>query len=274
MRKNMEFISKNNLDLAQFKNLSAFPELYHGVTTRTGGTSGAPFNGLNLGAHTGDSDEAVLANYEALSRALDFDLQKVVSSHQIHGAEIACVAELPPRTRPFPCAHALEGFDGFITATPGISLMVRVADCVPVILYAPDKKTVAVVHAGWRGTAAGIAKKAAELMVSQYGCAVESILAGIGPSIGPCCYEIGNDVAESFRRALPDCRRVLMQDEQNLYSLDLQEANRLELIQAGLMPGHIEMSWLCTACNLNLFFSHRGEKGKTGRFALIAGLRA
>lgn len=269
----MELTSKNSLEFAQFKSLSAYPELYHAVTTRKGGASAAPFAGLNLGTQVGDSDEAIQANYASLSRALDVDLQQVITSHQVHGAEIACVNALPPRSVPFPFGHALVGYDGFITATPGIPLMIRVADCVPVILYDPDKKTVGVIHAGWRGTAAGIVKKAAGLMVEKYGCQGSSLLAGIGPSIGPCCYEVGSDVAESFRRALPDCRRVLMLEGEQRYALDLQEANRKELIEAGLAPGHIEMSWLCTACNLDLFFSHRGEQGKTGRFALIAGLR-
>ncbi len=269
----MDFISKNDLKLGQFKSLSDFPELYHAVTTRKGGASPAPFTSLNLGAHMGDSREAVAANYEALSRAFGFDLQKVITSHQVHGAEIACVNALPDRKEPFPFGHALTGYDGFITATAGIPLMVRVADCVPVLLYDPGTKTVGAVHAGWRGTAAGIVKKAAALMVENYGCRAGSILAGIGPSIGPCCYGVGSDVAESFRNTLPDCRRVLMQEVEGRYALDLQEANRLELIEAGLKPEHIELSGLCTACNLDLFFSHRGEQGKTGRFALFAGLR-
>jgi len=269
----MEFITKNNLKLAQFKNLSGFPELFHCVTTRAGGASTRPFAGLNLGAHVGDRDGAVLANYEVLSQALDFDLQKVITSHQVHGSKIACVAEMPPRPQPFPFGHALEGYDGFITAVPGIPLMVRVADCVPVMLYDPIRKTVAAVHAGWRGTAAGIVKKAAGLMVEKFGCDISSILAGIGPSIGPCCYEVGGDVADSFR-PMPGSSRFLLQEDADRYSLDLQEANRQQLIGAGLPTEHIEISWLCTACNLDLFFSHRGEQGKTGRFALIAGLRA
>jgi YfiH family protein len=181
---------------------------------------------------------------------------------------------MPENSGTFPFVHCLEGYDGFITDTPGIILMVRVADCVPVILYEPEHAVVAVVHAGWRGTAEGIAKKAACLMAQRYGCDAASMYAGVGPSIGPCCYEVGGDVAEKIRGSLPDSRRVLAQEGQDMFALDLQEANRLQLIEAGLDPARIEMSFLCTACNLNLFFSHRGEQGKTGRFALFAGLRA
>lgn len=269
----MEFLSKGALTFARFTSLSSFPGLLHAVTTRTGGASAQPYAGLNLGAHVGDSDAAVQKNYDDLSRALAFDLQEVVSSRQVHGAEIACIEKIPQRTGPFPFCHALDGCDGFITATPGLTLLVRVADCVPVILYDPETKTLAVVHAGWRGTAAGITAKAAKLMTAVYGCSAGSIRAGIGPSIGPCCYEVGVGVAAQMREALPDCRRVVVQEEQKRYSLDLQEANRQQLAGAGLLPGHIEMSWLCTACNLHLFFSHRGEQGETGRFALVAGLR-
>lgn len=268
----MDFMKKNDLEFAQFKNLSSFPELFHGVTTRAGGISPEPFNSLNLGGNTGDSAANVEENYGRLSRTMGFDLQSVVSSHQIHGTEIAVIDTAPARSMPFPAAHALDGYDGFITAVPNIPLLVRVADCVPVILYEPGSKTLAVVHAGWKGTAGGIAAKAAGLMVRHYKCDIKKIRAGIGPSIGPCCYEVGQDVAACFRKSTGN-RRFLMPEAENLFSLDLQEANRQQLLEVGLMPESIELSWLCTACNSNLFFSHRGEKGKTGRFALIAGLR-
>ena len=270
----MDFITKNNLELAQFKNLTCFPELFHCVTTRAGGVSPEPFSSLNLGNNTGDSEAHVQSNYELLSRALGFDLQTVVSSHQVHGTEIAVINKAPARTRPFPAAHVLDGYDGFITAVPNIPLLVRVADCVPVILYEPDRKVLAVIHAGWKGTAGGIAAKAAGLMAHHYQCDMKKILAGIGPSIGPCCYEVRQDVAECFQRTVGNKRFLMPEADENLFSLDLQEANRMQLIESGLAPDHIELSWLCTACNSNLFFSHRGEKGKTGRFALVAGLRS
>jgi polyphenol oxidase len=270
----MDFILKQGLEFAQFKNLSCYPELFHSVTTRTGGVSTESFNSLNLGGNTGDSEAHVEENYARLSRAMGFDLQSVVSAHQAHGTEIAVIDKAPVRSMRFPSAHALDGYDGFITAVPNIPLLVRVADCVPVILYEPDKKALAVVHAGWKGTAGGIAAKAAVLMVEHHQCDIKKIRAGIGPSIGPCCYEVRQDVAECFRNAAGNKRFLMPEAADTIFSLDLQEANRQQLIESGLTPGHIEVSWLCTACNLNLFFSHRGEKGKTGRFALIAGLRS
>lgn len=269
----MDFIQKNELTFAQFKNMSHFTELFHAVTTRSGGKSNAPFSSLNLGNSTGDSEAHVQANYERLAHALDFDLQSVVSSHQVHGTGIAVITTAPARSTPFPVGHVLDGYDGFITAVPGIPLLIRVADCVPVILYEPDKRVLSVLHAGWKGTAGGIAARAAVLMVERCQCDVKKIRAGIGPSVGPCCYEVRQDVAECFRNAVGNTRCLMPEAAKNMFSLDLQEANRMQLIEAGLAPEHIELSWLCTACNLNLFFSHRGEKGKTGRFALIAGLR-
>jgi polyphenol oxidase len=270
----MEFISKLNLKFAQFSSLSGFPELFHSVTTRAGGVSPEPFSSLNLGNNTGDSEAHVLANYELLSRALGFDLQTVVSSHQVHGTEIAVINKAPARTKPFPAAHLLDGYDGFITALPNIPLLVRIADCVPVILYEPDCKVLAVIHAGWKGTVGGISAKAAALMAHHYQCDMKKIRAGIGPSIGPCCYEVRQDVAQCFRNIMGTKRFLMAEADKNLFSLDLQEANKMQLIESGLSPDHIELSWLCTACNSNLFFSHRGEKRKTGRFTLVAGLRS
>lgn len=270
----MNFISNNNLEFSQFSNLACFPEIFHAVTTRAGGVSPEPFCSLNLGNNTGDSDANVQTNYERLSQALDFDLQTVISSHQVHGTEIAYITEIPARAKPFPLAHALDGYDGFITTSPNITLLVRVADCVPVILYEPDRKALAVVHAGWKGTVGGIAAKAANLMVQHCQCNRKQIKAGIGPSIGPCCYEVRQDVADIFRQTMPYSRFILSEESEDIVSLDLQEANRLQLIESGLTPEHIELSWVCTGCNSNLFFSHRGEKGKTGRFALVAGLRS
>lgn len=269
----MDFIVKNALEFAQFRSLSGFPELFHAVTMRAGGVSSDPFSSLNMGNATGDNEADVQANYEHLARALHFDLQTVVSSNQVHGTDLAIINTAPKRSKPFPAAHALDGYDGFITATPNIPLLVRVADCVPVILYEPYRKALAVVHAGWKGTAGGIAAKAAGLMVQHYQCDIKKIRAGIGPSIGPCCYEVRQDVAECFRKIMGNKRFLMPEAAENIFSLDLQEANRQQLIAAMLEPENIELSWLCTACNSNLFFSHRGEKGKTGRFALIAGLR-
>jgi hypothetical protein len=263
----------NALDFLQFKNLTVFSELFHGITTRAGGVSTEPYSSLNLGGNTGDTEANIEENYRRVSMAMGFDLQAVISSHQVHGTEIAVLEKALPRSKPFPAAHALDGYDGFITALPHTPLMVRVADCVPVILYEPDRRVLAVIHAGWKGTVGGIAAKAVRIMDHQYACDIRNIRAGIGPSIGPCCYEVRQDVADCFQKAAGNYRFLMASGPDSIYSLDLQEANRMQLIAAGLAPENIELSWLCTACNLNLFFSHRGEKGKTGRFALIAGLR-
>lgn len=262
----------DKLKFLLFENLSPYTRVFHAVSTRIGGVSPPPFHSLNLGTNTEDVWQNVMQNYTLLSRALQFDLQSVVTSHQVHQADIARVDTVPQRSVPFPRAHALDGYDAFITARPGIVLMVRVADCVPVILYEPVKNVLALVHAGWKGTLAGIAEKTVTEMVRGWGCAAENIRAGIGPAIGPCCFTVQQDVKALFQERFPNAGGFIHEKPGNAVTIDLPEANRLQLVEAGCRDQHIELSGRCTACTLNLFFSHRGEKGKTGRFALLAGL--
>ena len=262
----------SGLKLLLFESLASCAELTHAVTTRIGGVSPAPFHSLNLGINTGDAEKNVGENYARLAAALGFDLQTVVTSHQVHGDRIALIESLPAGAKHFPRTHAHDGYDALLTGQPGITLMIRVADCVPVILYAPDRNVLALVHAGWRGTLAGIAGKAVCAMVRS-GCRPDRIRAGIGPAIGPCCFSAHKDVADRFRTGFGAAGSVIAGDA-NGARIDLPGCNRLQLLDAGLRPGNIEMSGMCTACNLHLFFSHRGEQGKTGRFVLCAGLRA
>jgi len=270
--KNMLEKTITGLKLLQFENLVPYSELMHAVTTRSGGVSPPPFHSLNLGTGTSDTPENIAANYTLLAKALGFDLHTVVTAHQSHGDRIVMIDSLPHQTVPIPHAHALDGYDAFVTKHLGIVLMVRIADCVPVILYDPDQKVVALVHAGWRGTLAGIVRKTAAILIEECNCSTATIRAGIGPAIGPCCFSVQPDVAHLFRSKYGDSGFVTT--IAGGPHIDLPSINRRQLLSAGIMPEHIEVAGLCTACNLNLFFSHRGEKGKTGRFVLCAGLRA
>jgi len=262
----------NGIRFLRFDSLSSYTCLFHAMSTRTGGISPAPFHSMNLGSGTPDAPENIRKNYDLLAKSLGFDLQTVVTSHQVHGSSIARIETVPQRKAPFPAEHILDGYDAFITATPGIVLMVRVADCVPVILFDPAKKALALVHAGWKGTLAGIAGKTANALGKEYGCDPENIRAGIGPAIGPCCFMVREDVSRLFFGTFPDAGSYVRREREGA-RIDLHEANRLQLLEEGLRPEHIEISPLCTACNLDLFFSHRGEQGKTGRLGLLAGLR-
>ncbi len=262
----------NGLRLLLFDSFGPHPRLWHAVSTRIGGISPAPFAGLNLGLHVGDAVENVMANYQALSKALDFKLEGLITSHQVHGARAVCVRQRPLPQKPLALTHTFDGFDALITDQPGLALMIRVADCVPILLFDPATMAVAVVHAGWKGTLAGVVPAAVREMSAQCGSKPAMLIAGIGPSIGPCCYHVQHDTAAHFSAAYADAARFLRPHRQG-FALDLQEANRLQLLAAGCREQKIEVCGLCTACNLDLFFSHRGEQGKAGRFGLLAGLR-
>jgi polyphenol oxidase len=268
----MEEKTVHGLKLLSFATLNRYTGLFHAVSTRIGGVSPAPFHSLNLGIHTEDEVHNISANYDILCSSLQIDLRSIVTSHQVHETKIARVDKVPAGTIPFPFEHALTGYDAFITDKPGITLMVRIADCVPLIIYDPLKHALAVVHAGWKGTLAGITEKTVAALVQDYGCSPVNIKAGIGPSIGPCCFSVQKNVENLFHMRFSNARQFI-HDASDGPHIDLQQANRLQLIAAGCLHDNIEMSGVCTACNLNLFFSHRGEKGKTGRLGLLAGLR-
>jgi hypothetical protein len=158
--------------------------------------------------------------------------------------------------------------DATITALPGICLMVMVADCVPVLLFDPVKRVSAVIHAGWRGTVHQITSNTIDTMVSHFGCNPADILAGIGPSIGPCCYEVGEDVKEFVLQSFGTTDGYLVrQKHSSKIHFDLWYANHKQLAGKGVKPENIESSKLCTLCNSETFFSSRASGGITGRFA-------
>jgi YfiH family protein len=255
-----------------FENLLPFRNLVHGISTRNGGLSSAPYASLNLGADTGDAPERVAGNYEIVSTALGFNLTALVASKQVHGKQMAVIDDAFIGRAAFSPEPSLQGYDALATRSAGVTLMVRVADCVPVILFVPERQIVAVVHAGWRGTLAGIAGEAVRKMVQHYQADPGDIRAGIGPAIGPCCYCVQEEVAAAFKNSSHLYPAIFRETRGELF-LNLWEANRLQLLRQGLSAGNIETAGLCTSCRTDLFFSHRREEGKTGRFGAFAGLR-
>ncbi len=259
------------IPLLYFKNLLSFNQLIHAITTRIGGFSTAPYHTLNLGIATGDEDAAVLKNYRVVSAALGFDLSLLVAVRQVHGIRVMCVDSAQPKTHSSPLVLPLNGYDALITSESGITLMVRIADCVPMILFDSQQGVAAVVHAGWRGTLAGIAERTVTVMRERYQCIPEHILAGIGPSLGPCCCEVQREVAQLFNANTPGMGSYVIEKDDSLF-LNLWEANRRQLVRQGIPEGNIEVAQLCTSCRTDLFFSYRREKGKTGRFGAFVGL--
>jgi YfiH family protein len=255
--------------LLQFKHLAEYAGLVHAVSTRSIGSN--PGEVFDLAWAPGEDPAQMRRRVAAVAAALSTDPLQVCCVRQVHGSRVCCIDELPAPDSSAPCSMPGDG-DALVTAQPGIVLLIRVADCVPVLLYDPVKQVVAAVHAGWKGTLADITGKTVSCMCENYGCRPSDLLAGIGPSIGPCCFTVGEEVTEQFRMAagLADCVKSGCDGTR----VDLPQTNRVELLRSGLLPHNVEMAGQCTACRLDIFFSHRGEQGKTGRFGLFAGLRS
>ncbi len=241
----------------RFPALSAHAELVHGVFTRRGGVSRAPYDSLNVSSSAGDLEESVNENLERVRDTLGANCLRQVN--QVHGDRIVVLEKEGD-----PGYHTPPTADVIMTRVPWQGLVVKLADCQGVILYDPDKKAVAVAHCGWRGNVGNVLGKAVQAMVKVFNSSPAAILAAIGPSLGPCCGEfVGHETLfpESFRR---------FQVRENYF--DLWAVSCWQLMEAGLREDHVEISGLCTRCRTDFFFSYRKE-GKTGRFAVAAMLK-
>lgn len=249
-----------------FRNLSACPDILHFISTRIGGVSPPPFDSLNLGFKTADDPRNVLRSRERLSAALGIRLSRFVVPKQTHGTNIRIVGADHRGHGSMDYQSGLDDTDGLITNSPNVCLMVLVADCVPVLLYDPKRRVIGAIHAGWRGTAKLIARRAVEIMSSEFGSAPEDIVVGIGPSIGRCCYQVGSEVIHAFRANF-ECTDHIVErvGTDGRGFVDLWEANRSQLTDAGVRPGNIEVAAICTRCHASEYFSERATPG-TGRF--------
>ncbi len=246
----------------RFAGLDGAAGLLHAVLTRIGGVSRGPYATLNLSQAVGDEPAAVEENHRRALEPLGLDRAQVVSPWQVHGASAEVVGwEHRGTVRP--------ETDALVTATPGLPLMMRFADCTPVVLFDPLRRAVGLAHAGWRGVVAGVAGAAIELMTAGLACEARDIWAGIGPTIGPCCYEVGMDVAEEIASACPPGSAVVQALDGRVYA-DLPAAVEAQLRSVGVEQ--IERAGLCTACHVDEFFSHRAENGRTGRFGIVIGM--
>lgn len=239
----------------------------HGFSTRLGGVSPAPWDSLNLGASRGDTAENVAENFRLFRCAIGAAEGPLVKNHQVHGTLVRSVtaadAELPEAVPTFDA-------DGLVTDQEGVTLTVFSADCLPILFYDPVRRCVAAVHAGWRGTAAGIAAEAVKAMVERYGCQVSNIHAAIGPGISHCCFETTADVPTALREHLGTAAEDCITDHQNgKFHVDLKKANTLWLVRAGLDTANISVSDACTACNLDTFWSHRRTGTVRGSMAAM-----
>jgi polyphenol oxidase len=298
-----------SVNILQAAHLSELPWLVHGFSTRQGGFSRAyGKSDLNLGFTKDDTRATVERNRSAFLQALlsssarpdsrgRLSPQKHLSNawrlitlRQIHSDRIHCLDSVPQNQEP------LTG-DGLITATPGLLLSIQTADCLPIILVDAKRRAVGVFHAGWRGTVQRIVEKGVGEMIRCFGSKPRDIKAAIGPGIQGCCYQVGEEVRAKFesqfsyavslfrevkesdpvREKYPllflTARAPGHSDLPNNIFLDLVEANRQQLLTAGVPKKNIESSPLCTNCHPELLFSYRGEKGKTGRMMAVTGIK-
>ncbi len=258
----MPFQEKNGLRFYQFDIFSS--AVTHGVFTRHGGVSPAPWRSLNLSISVGDDETRVIENRTRAFHTLGRDPASIHDAHLVHGVNII-FAEAPRSPNEPP-----QKADILFTNNSRVSLFMRYADCVPLLFYDPKQRVIGLAHAGWMGTAQGVAEVAIKAMTEKYGCQPKNIIAGIGPSISADHYEIKEDVAAQFREKYgADAEKILQTRENRLY-LDLWTANAIQLRNAGVE--HIQVSGICTACHTEDWFSHRAEHGKTGRFGVLMAL--
>ena len=232
----------------------------HCFTTRLGGVSKGYLSSLNIGLHRGDDRENVEENFRILADALGIVPENFVLTKQVHSDVVVKVGRAD-RGR-----HMTEGAspecDALITNEPGVALVVFTADCTPILLHDPVTGAVGAVHAGWRGTAMGIAAKTVAAMVREFGCDPRNIRAAIGPNIGFCCFETDRDVPDAMLEALGEDVRPFIRPKDEKYYVNLKEINALWLRKAGVEA--VEISTACTVCQSHRFWSHRVTRGRRG----------
>lgn len=232
----------------------------HGVFTRAGGVSPAPWASLNTGGLSGDSRANVIENRRRIFSGFGLKVETIFDVWQVHSSKVIHAE----RQRALDGPH--QKGDAIVTNQKGITLFMRFGDCVPILLVDPIRKVIGIAHAGWQGTVGQIGMNTVNEMIARYGCRAEDIIAGIGPSIGPDHYQVQSDVIEKARAVFGEDEKIIFARGDRFF-LNLWEANRRVMERCGVRM--IEQALVCTACHLEDWYSHRGEHGKTGRFGAL-----
>ncbi|MFS8631700.1 MAG: peptidoglycan editing factor PgeF [Bacillales bacterium] len=241
------------------------PRLIAGFTTKHGGYSKGPYTSLNMAFHVNDESDAVRLNRQKVGRELDFSVHHWVGAEQIHDAVIRKVSKSDTGKGALSYEDAIKGTDGFFTLDKGVLLTLCFADCVPVYFFSPRHGAVGIAHAGWRGTVKGIAAEMIRVFQEEK-IPPRDIFVVIGPSICEKCYIVDDKVIEIVKSRLAEGEKKTYNFIYgNQYTLNLQEANKQILMQAKVPEQNIRITNFCTGHHHNLFFSHRRDKGKTGR---------
>lgn len=252
--------NRDGLTYFQFPHMAACQDIEHGIFSRKGGVSQRPYDSLNVGLNTGDKKEHVNRNRQFISHS--FDRKKLVFAKQLHGTD-TYVLSAPDIAAIENDAEQVFYCDALITGVRKLMLVIQVADCQPVLLYDARKNVIANVHSGWRGSIGNIIGKTIQEMKERFGCRGQDLMAGIGPSLGPCCAEFVN-----YRDEIPEIfwKYKDESDHFDFWSLSIDQ-----LCSAGVLPEKIYSSSVCTKCNADHFYSYRQER-VTGRFAAVIGL--
>jgi len=260
----MKRLYSNGLSYLQFED-GTFDGVVHGFFTRQGGVSPNPWTSLNLATTVGDSRENVIENRKRIFDSVSRSVDTLFDVWQVHSTDVICTDKCRELNEPHQKADAI------FTDLPEITLLMRFADCVPIILYDERKHVVGIVHAGWQGTVNGIVRRAVETIQKRYHVNASDLVAGIGPSIGPDHYAVGKNVYEAAKTEFGEERERLFHRDNGSMFFNLWLANGFLLEKSGVT--NIHYSNICTACHLEDWYSHRAEQGKTGRFGAVIALK-
>jgi YfiH family protein len=256
--------SLNGLAFYQFDGLTHVAGLYHGIFTRLGGASEAPFASLNLARSVGDDAQAVHENNRRMLRVFDMTPERSTTAWLVHGRSVAVMTHAD-------AGSYRQGFDAIITRERGLALTMRFADCVPIVFFDPVQRAIGLAHAGWRGVAENVVAATVAALRDNFGSQLRDLWAGIGPCIGVDRYRVGREVIDLVAPACPPRAPIVQRRPDGSLHLDLNAAVTAQLLACGIE--NIEDSAMCTAANTAEWFSHRAENGKTGRFGVVIGLR-
>jgi len=268
----MIFNNTKAIPFAQFEWLLPYKEsILHFVTTRNHALPPSTSNQFTIGLNGVVENEKVLENRKALAEQFGFSNSSYVFAVQVHGNGVAVVREEDRGKGAFDRSTYLCDIDAMVTNVPGICLVTQAADCVPILFFDPVNKVIGAAHAGWKGTVAKIPGEVIKTMQSEYGSNPSDLIVGVGPSIGLCCYEVGDEVVQLVKSTFGTTNGLIVKSESSGNSIfNLWETNRRVLVEAGVKQENIELSGLCTKCHNNFFFSARaGDKGRFGAGIMI-----
>ena len=270
----MSFIKNKDKDLVYYT-IESFEKtdlVKHGFSTRLGGVSSGETESLNFGSKNKDTRENIWKNYKIFTKSLGIDVGDLVLTNQVHKDKVLEVEE-KDRGKGLTVESDIIGVDGLITNKKGLALATFHADCTPLFFLDPVQKAIGLAHAGWKGTLSRIGEKTIEKMIKAYASDPKDILVGIGPSIGGCCFEVGEEVIDILKENFKDAEKYFHKKDKGKFMLDLWSVNKDQFLDMGILEANITESKICTKCNKDIFFSHRGDKGRTGSLAAMMELK-